>query len=884
MRKSIRSGDPWTVRIWLTYFQLYRVIEIPGKVKLQSITAMTTMSPDFLKGWILFLNKWLPCFFREIGYNHLATSWESGRSSGATPGITIGLGEDLITFVARLVAGWITFKWEGVPCNLKPKLLALYKSGPNSSGVHEKSWVDGRKVTKVGKDGKPHPCLSATNTGAIFTDASQWMEHHPELYKSFVQWLDIVNDRNLTRIFHVASLIIPWVRERALKDGYNPFKYPGFGRPLGLGKLGYKIEPAGKIRTFAMVDSLTQCAMKPLHDLLFSILRKLETDGTFDQMKPAQRLINLGFTSFWSLDLSSATDRFPLALQQVLLSVLIGPKLAKLWAVLLVKREYLAPAYLPNGESAGLGVYDDTGKPASVFVTYGAGQPMGALTSWAAFSLTHHCLVQYAAYRSTGLIRFFKDYALLGDDIVIANHDVALKYQALLLEIGVEYGLAKSLISHTGGFEFAKRTFAKGKDVSGISLLAVGSAKADHAILEQILTRFGVNSSLMETLRRASKVLGYGYRSLARLPAVLGTKSRLQGLAILLSRPGSPWGLEVIQWLLQWQPGLKWEVPREVHLAIGERLWDSLLAKTQAAIQSHKEGLSKILLPDGNYGGNIDVWFDKSALHEHSWNVYVVIPLVAELRQELNDLQKALDALVRPDLDDLNEIWLRIDELRDSISAIPAVPNFFERSSLDFGGARRSALIRAWRQVRSWLTIEVACNLHNNVLPIKGMAMDEGEGTALDQIHEVEVPIESPMEIDVHQKRDPEIPRPSGPLTMLSPRFGVVTEVVLTASGPTMNLVYGLIPNWDGSDPEREAYLYRLRWSSDIAEGLKPEKPTAEFLSIKPEMVFFTENDIHLDGIYHREDMPYSLVVDHLTPLVKARVVARLRDEQYDDM
>ena len=58
----------------------------------------------------------------------------------------------------------------------------------------------------------------------------------------------------------------------------------------GLGKLGFKIEAAGKIRVFAMVDAYTQWIMKPIHDMVFNILKTLPTDGTFDQTRPVERL------------------------------------------------------------------------------------------------------------------------------------------------------------------------------------------------------------------------------------------------------------------------------------------------------------------------------------------------------------------------------------------------------------------------------------------------------------------------------------------------------------------------------------------------------------------------------------------------------------------
>jgi len=60
--------------------------------------------------------------------------------------------------------------------------------------------------------------------------------------------------------------------------------------------------------------------MRPLADLIFSILRKLPTDGTFNQVAPVERLRDRQVYPVYSLDLSAATDRLPLSLQRVLMA------------------------------------------------------------------------------------------------------------------------------------------------------------------------------------------------------------------------------------------------------------------------------------------------------------------------------------------------------------------------------------------------------------------------------------------------------------------------------------------------------------------------------------------------------------------------------------
>jgi len=94
--------------------------------------------------------------------------------------------------------------------------------------------------------------------------------------------------------------------------------------PTYLGKLGLKDEP-GKVRVFAMVDWWTQVLLKPLHLLIFSLLRRIRQDATFDQgrgVRYANRLSQLGLTSY-CYDLSAATDRLPVLLQAMLVNNLV---------------------------------------------------------------------------------------------------------------------------------------------------------------------------------------------------------------------------------------------------------------------------------------------------------------------------------------------------------------------------------------------------------------------------------------------------------------------------------------------------------------------------------------------------------------------------------
>lgn len=81
--------------------------------------------------------------------------------------------------------------------------------------------------------------------------------------------------------------------------------------------------------------------------------------------------------------------------------------------------------------------------------------------------------------RSPG--RRFTRYAILGDDIVIADEKVASKYEDCLGRLGVSISYQKSLISRSGCAEFAKRFKVKDlrKDISPLSIISDFATRVD---------------------------------------------------------------------------------------------------------------------------------------------------------------------------------------------------------------------------------------------------------------------------------------------------------------------------------------------------------------------------------------------------------------------
>lgn len=98
-----------------------------------------------------------------------------------------------------------------------------------------------------------------------------------------------------------------------------------------------------------------------------------------DQLRPIDRLLELGFTKFWSFDLSAATDRLPVSVQVRILNHLFGDGFGDDWRSLLVDRDYEVPIP-PKGVEVPRGLIHNINTH-GVYVRYAVGQPMGALSS-----------------------------------------------------------------------------------------------------------------------------------------------------------------------------------------------------------------------------------------------------------------------------------------------------------------------------------------------------------------------------------------------------------------------------------------------------------------------------------------------------------------------
>jgi hypothetical protein len=104
-------------------------------------------------------------------------------------------------------------------------------------------------------------------------------------------------------------------------------------------------------------------------------------------------------------------------------------------------------------------------------------------------------------------------YAILSDDVVIADQEVAKVYESALATMGVTISYKKSLMSLSGSAEFAKRSRVSefSKDVS---LISIRNLMNSHHSFGLMAVQMKDPCQRFSTLARGG---GAGFRQLARL-------------------------------------------------------------------------------------------------------------------------------------------------------------------------------------------------------------------------------------------------------------------------------------------------------------------------------------------------------------------------------
>jgi hypothetical protein len=706
-------GDVGVIRLWLTLFGLYRVIEFPGVLKLKTITEPGVDITLFMEEW----KSWVPNFYErsrlitgdpwKVKVTKLAPvsipliqkcSPNSGGFTsvmgilwdillmGAHPGMDSAVKSWLTTVdgieltwafngILKVLDAWASRKWESKYSEIRDD-LRLGRDHEGSPLAMVVKWRSGMGTTS----GTLHPLLPLT-----------------------------IDSKYLLRSWYL--------------DHY-------WGKPLWFGRLAFLKEP-GKIRVVAMVSLITQTLLHPVHEWIFERLRLIPTDGTYNQIKPVQALIRKLGKGRWiaSYDLSAATDRLPLSIQVELLKPLLGEKLASLWAYLLVSQPYGLPRKAVMYRRLG-----------TDRVWYAVGQPMGALSSWALLALTHHAIVQLAASRAyPEMSGWFLLYAVLGDDVVIADRSVAKEYLRIMGSLGVEISSAKSLVSCTSSLEFAKRTFIRGQDCSPISLAEVMVARCNLGSLGELVAK----NMKFGAIRFSSVAhfLGFGYRNLAQLPVGLGVGNRLSKVLAYLCRPGGPFPMPFEAWVSSVAPGGKDSSIADLRAWVtASALWKTTLGY----LLSRSSKVAKMLhcvtmfnVVEASYvkrttakcadqrtsmrGGAQDVrtlFFGPSLVDFFNLEVlapqfleffreWICYPYQLKLRRRyevIDDTLRVLDPRILPDWSGLESLWKEVVSAEEGIDSLPTHVEFVLRPS--DAKAPSTGLINLWVRLRTLATRE----------------------------------------------------------------------------------------------------------------------------------------------------------------------------------
>lgn len=202
-----------------------------------------------------------------------------------------------------------------------------------------------------------------------------------------------------------------------------------------VGRLSFIQEPGYKLRGIANPRRVFQVALRPLGQQLFKLLEKLPWDCTHDQaegVRAVQFALNQG-KEVYCVDLSDATNNFPLALQLRVLRWFDGIPNADIELFEKVSRGlWFVPPALRYANIDTLDMTPERVKHVNggsgEAIQWTKGQPLGLYPSFPSFALTHGLLL-----RSIEITIGVEDtFRVLGDDVVIFDHAVYQQYSKFL--------------------------------------------------------------------------------------------------------------------------------------------------------------------------------------------------------------------------------------------------------------------------------------------------------------------------------------------------------------------------------------------------------------------------------------------------------------------
>jgi hypothetical protein len=312
------------------------------------------------------------------------------------------------------------------------KSAPLFNPDGHFQRVH---WVEEKKTKK--------PDNSVVQSESLFKE-HRWLrghanyrfvtELHPEIYKPILKGLKTPQE----------LAVDEWARTGDFSCLSRPF-LPSTSEIVSAGRIcGLDKDGGWKIRWIASPHRLHQHALEPMKQRLLEVLVHLPWDCTFDQSKavlPLQQAFKRGQTVY-SLDLSSATDHFPLSFQE---SILRQLNTEPLW-------QRYVDLFVSLSRAAWKSDYG--------WLRWRKGQPMGLGPSFPSFALAHGLLLQHLSHGHRDL------FYVLGDDVVILDDELASCYLSVLNQWKVPVSTAKCLISDKVA-EFAGKVITSDHVFSG---------------------------------------------------------------------------------------------------------------------------------------------------------------------------------------------------------------------------------------------------------------------------------------------------------------------------------------------------------------------------------------------------------------------------------
>jgi hypothetical protein len=277
---------------------------------------------------------------------------------------------------------------------------------------------------------------------------------------------NLLDDQNRMRALQrVLELTLEGVPRNFLSDLCQPYHNypPALTGQWEAAKMSVTFEPAKlKPRIFVAVGTRDQQVLGSLHDAVMSRLRSIPDDATYDRSllgRRASEWWEQGYTVYYEGDWEFATDRLAREAYRYSLDTKV-PGLGKAWAEATDYRIQISP------ELAACTTYSNT------HIRFNQGQPLGMLSSWPCMAEVHHEIVWISAGSRAAAEG---KYLILGDDFVTICPLLFASYRKLLGQLGV------TVSAHTNSyyFEFAKRQFFRGVEVTGVRAKALASNRHD---------------------------------------------------------------------------------------------------------------------------------------------------------------------------------------------------------------------------------------------------------------------------------------------------------------------------------------------------------------------------------------------------------------------